>query len=76
MMKFVGLVIESVPFHRFEEDAHDTSPALAFDLRPILSQPCDELANMDGERRGRRVDSGSAIPRMLLRAIKTKVHDC
>lgn len=31
---------------------------------------------MDSERRGRRVDSGSVIPRMLLRTIKTKAHDC
>ena len=29
---------------------------------------------MDSERLGRRVDSGSVIPRTLLRAVKTRAH--
>lgn len=44
MMEFVGLLIEAVPLHRLEEDAHDTPAAFAFDFHSILSPARDELA--------------------------------
>ena len=43
-MEFVGLVIEAMPLHRLEEDAHDTPAAFAFDFHSILSPARDELA--------------------------------